>query len=256
VTQLEQMLQATAAELAWPTTPDLAAVVVPRVEAVAPVQTGDARRIGATRRPGGDFRIRRPLAIALAALLLLAATAAAIPGIREPILDWLGLRSVHVERIPRPLPEPAGQKLALGEHTTLAAARARLDFTPLLPAGLGRPTVYYERFPPGGQLGLVYRGGRMFITEVQGRLERDYLFKFLRPGTGVDGVRVNGERGLWITGPHQYAYADRSGELRTDSVRTAGDVLLWRHGELLLRLEGARSRQEAVAIASRVRAAP
>jgi hypothetical protein len=252
MTPVEQMLRAAAADVDWPATPNLAAAVVPRIAADTSREHADAKP-ARIRRP---LRMRRPLAIALAALLLLAATAAAIPGIREPVLDWLGLRSVHVERVPRPLPEPPGNGLALGRHTTLAAAQARLAFTPVLPAGLGRPTVYYEGFPPGGQLGLVYRGGRLLITEVQGRLDREYLFKLVRPGTGVEAVRVNGERGLWISGTHQYAYADRNGEIRTDSVRTAGDVLLWRRGELLLRLEGAGSKQEALRIAASVREAP
>jgi hypothetical protein len=200
--------------------------------------------------------VRRPLAIALAVFLLLAATAAAVPGIREPVLDWLGLRSVKVERVPRPLPEPPGAGLALGRHTTLADALRRIEFKPVLPAGLGRPTVYYDDFPPGGQLGLVYRGGDLFVTEVLGKLERQYLFKFLQPGTGVSAVTIGGERGLWFSGPHQYAYADRDGNLRTDSVRTAGKVLLWRNGVLLMRLEGARSKQEALRIARSVRVGP
>jgi hypothetical protein len=172
------------------------------------------------------------------------------------VLDWLGLRSVKVERVPRPLPEPAGQGLALGQHVTLANALKRIEFAPVFPTGLGKPTVYYEGFPPGGQLGLVYRRGDPFITEVQGKLERQYLFKFLQPGTGVAAVTIDGERGLWFQGQHQYAYADRDGNIRTDSVRTAGNVLLWRRGDLLLRLEGARSKQEALRIARSVRAAP
>jgi hypothetical protein len=72
----------------------------------------------------------------------------------------------------------------------------------------------------------------------------------------VSAVTVDGERGLWFQGRHQYAYADRDGNIRSDSVRTAGNVLLWRRGDLLLRLEGARSKQEALRIARSVREAP
>jgi hypothetical protein len=101
----------------------------------------------------------------------------------------------------------------------------------------------------------VYPRG-IVITEVEGQLTR-YLAKFLPPGTGMDRVTIDGRRALWIYGAlHQYAYADRTGAIRTDSVRTAGDVLLWRHGELLIRIEGARSRQQAVAIARSARAVP
>jgi hypothetical protein len=97
---------------------------------------------------------------------------------------------------------------------------------------------------------LVYRGGTLFLTEVQGKLDPRFMFKFIGPGAKLDRVDVNGERGLWIHGDtHQFAYADKAGEVRSDSVRLAGDVLLWRKGDLLLRLEGARSKDEALRIA-------
>ena len=244
----EQMLRAIAADLDWPATPNLEASVVPRIEGVTLLHPGDSR----TRR----IRIGRPLAIALAALLLLAATAAAIPGIRNPVLDWLGLRSVRIERVPRPLPQARGAHLGLGQRTTIDAIAKALAFRALVPTGLGQPTVYYEGFPPGGQLALVYPHG-ILLTEIQGQLETRFLAKFLPPGTKADRLTIQGERALWIHGsPHQYAYYDRTGALRTDSVRTAGNVLLWRRRGLLIRIEGARSKQQAVAIARSVRAAP
>ena len=244
----EQMLRAIAADLDWPPTPNLEATVLPALQ-----------KVPGTVRNRRRFRIERPLAIALAALLLLAATAAAIPGIRNPVLDWLGLRSVRIERVPRPLPQARGAHLGLGQRTTIDGVhsiRKALGFEPVAPTGLGQPTVYYEGFPPGGQLALVYPHG-ILLTEIQGRLETRFLAKFLPPGTKADRLSIQGERALWIHGsPHQYAYYDRTGALRTDSVRTAGNVLLWRRRGLLIRIEGARSKQQAVAIARSVRAAP
>jgi hypothetical protein len=258
MTALEQMLTATAAEIDWPETPNLAAAVVPRMSGVTPRQIGDSSADPARRAEARTRRLRRPvlrfgrpLAIALAALLVLAASALAIPSVR----DWLGLSTVEVERVPKPLPEVPGARLSLGTHVSLDAARAKLGFAPVVPRGIGTPAVYYDPFPPGGQLGLVYSNG-IVITELQGRLER-YIAKFLPPGTGMDRLTIDGEHALWIHGAlHQYAYADRTGQLRTDSVRTAGDVLLWRRGDLLVRIEGARSRQQAVAIATSAREAP
>jgi hypothetical protein len=257
---VEQMLRAAAAEVDWPATPDVAAAVTARIGGVTPLQAGDSGPTAADavvrRGTGRPLGLRRPLAIAFAALLLLAATAAAVPAIRNPVLDWLGLRSVRIERVPAPLPQAPGQGLGLGRHTTLTAARSKLGFTPVLPSGIGRPGVYYEGFPPGGQLGLVYPH-RVVIAEVQGRLEMRFLAKFLPPGTKADRVDINGERALWIHGaPHQYAYLDRTGAIRTDSVRTAGNVLLWRHGDLLIRIEGAGSKARALAIARSARAGP
>jgi hypothetical protein len=214
---------------------------------VTPRHLGDI----AADRPARRIRIRRGLAIAVAALLLLAGSALAIPGVR----DWLGLRSVRVERVPKPLPALPGAKLALGTQVPLDTARAKLGFRPIILAGLGTPTVYYDPFPPGGQLGLVYPHG-IVVTELEGQLTR-FITKFIPPGTELDRLTIDGERALWIHGAlHQYAYADRTGAIRTDSVRTAGDVLLWRHRDLLIRIEGARSKRQAVAIARSAREAP
>jgi hypothetical protein len=244
MTPLEQLLQATAAQIEWPATPNLEAAVVPRIGGVTLVHPGD------TAPARSRIRLRRPLVIALAALLLLAGSALAIPAVR----DWLGLSTVEVKRVPKPLPVFNGARLSLGTQVPLDAARAKLGFRPVLPAGLGTPTAYYDPTPAGGQLGLAYPRG-IVITEVQGHLTR-YLAKFLPPGTAVDELTIDGQRALWIHGAlHQYAYADRTGQIRTDSVRTAGDVLLWRRGDLLIRIEGARSKQQAVAIARSARAA-
>lgn len=254
MTPIEQMLSTAAAGIDWPETPNLATQVVPQIQGLSDQQFGYRRR---------RVRLRRPLAIALAALLLMAATAVAIPGVREPILDWLGLRSVKIERVPRPLPQskPAarapGEDLGLGEHVSLAAASSRLAFDPLLPPGLGDPVVYYDDEPAGGRIGLVYRGGKLFVVEFIGTTDQEYLGKFVTPETKLDRVRIAGERGLWIHGGlHQYVYEDRTGTIRPEDIRTAGKVLLWRRGPLLLRLEGARSKSEALRIARSLREAP
>ncbi len=231
--ELELMLRDTGAELSWPQTPELAGPVLARLAARAP------RRL----------RLRRPLVIALAALLVLAGSALAIPGVRS----WLGLRSVELERVPRPLPAGRGARLALGRHVTLAQARGRLGFAPVLPTGLGTPAVWYDSFPPGGQLGLVYPHG-VVVVEVVGTLEQRFLTKFMPPGTKADPLVIGSQPAVWIHGAlHDYVFADRNGRVRSDHVRTAGNVLLWRHGQLLIRFEGVRSKARAVRLASSAR---
>jgi hypothetical protein len=243
---LEQMLKATAAEIDWPATPNIEAAVVPRLQGARPLQAGDT-----SAATGRRVRFRRSLVIALAALLVLAGSALAIPAVR----DWLGLSSVEVKRVPKPLPVFPGEKLGLGTRVTLDTARAKLEFRPVIPAPLGAPTVYYDPVPTGGQLGLAYPRG-VVITEVQGHVG-PYLRKFIPPGTAVNRLTINGDRALWIHGAlHQYAYVDKTGRIRTDSVRTAGDVLLWRHRGLLVRIEGARSKAQALATARSAREAP
>ena len=203
---LELMLREVAAEIDWPQTPG-----------VTPLQLGDARR----RR----LRIGRPLAVAFAALLLLAAGAVAV------------LRGDNQARHP-------------------AVHHAQRGFVPLHATGLGKARVSREGFPPGGKVVLRYPGG-VVITELQGRFVPQYLFKFLTPSARVDRLRIDGGAARWIPGElRQYVYADRTGAIRTDTVPSGRDVLLWNRGPLLVRLEGARTKAAALAIARGLRAGP
>lgn len=235
MTELELILTEAGSALEWPVTPDLAGHVAARIRK-------PARRA---------LRLRRPLVLAFAALLILAAGAAAVSGVRH----FFGFGSVRVERVPKlPLKPAPGAKLALGTQTTLAGAD--VGFKPLVPAALARPVVYVDGAIPGGQLSLVYRDGHALLTEVQGTVRRQFLQKFVGPGTTVERVTIDGARGLWIRGAlHEIVYEDRNGLIRPDTIRLAGDTLLWRRGRLLLRLEGARSKADALRIARSLRAA-
>jgi hypothetical protein len=242
MTNLELILRETAVE--FPATPDLVGAVSSRLEKPA----------RAVRRP----RTRRSLAIAFASLLLLASAAvAAVPDLRNPVLEWLGLRSVKVERVPSTpkLPKRApGDDLGLGDRMPLAKAVNAVQFEPVVPTGLGEPSAYVSYAFPGRVLSLVYRDGKLLLTQFRGRVPREYLRKFAGPGVPIDRVDVNGRRGLWIGGDvHGLAYEDANGQIRNDTARLAGPTLLWRRGELLLRLEGARTKAEAIRIAEGIR---
>jgi hypothetical protein len=203
VNDLELILREVAGEIDWPQTPG-----------VTPLQLGDARR----RR----LRIGRPLAIAFAALLLLAAGAVAV------------LRGDNEARHPA----------------------VHHGFVPLHATGLGKAGVSREGFPPGGKVVLRYPSG-VVITELQGRFVPQYLFKFLGPSVRVDRLRIDGGAARWIQGQvRQYVYTDRTGVTRTDTVPSGHDVLLWNRGSLLVRIEGARTKAAALAIARGLRAGP
>src|SRR3954451_9508304 len=111
--------------------------------------------------------------------------------------------------VPKPLPVVRATRLALGTRVPLDMARAKLGFRPVLPRGLGTPTVYYDPFTPGGQLGLVYPHG-IVVTQLEGHLTR-FVVKFIPPGTSLERLTIEGNRALWIHGAlHQYVYADRT----------------------------------------------
>jgi hypothetical protein len=107
----------TALSVEWPDTPDLAEGVLARLSAPAP-----RRR----RRPAW----RPALAYAVAVLLAgFAITMAASPDARSAVLEWLGLKSVEVERreptAPSPEPGTLGSGLGLGTPVSLQEARER-----------------------------------------------------------------------------------------------------------------------------------
>jgi len=253
VSDLERTLQAVGAELEYPATPELAAAVAERVQ----------RRTPPAVRPA-----RRTLAIALALALLGAGAAfAAAPGVRHSVLDWLGLRSVHIERAPKLPALPPGRaagNLGLGTHTTLAAARSHAGFPLLVPAR--RPDeVYLAPAPAGKRVALAYQPGRglprahetglgMLITEFRGRQPHELIRKTLPPGTRARAVSIGGDRGVWIAGrPHEVLYMDADGRIDTDTLRLAGNTLLWSHGGVLVRIEADVPLRSALRIARSMR---
>ena len=240
---LETRLRALAhSDELFPATPDIAAAVSARL------RTPGAAAVRAPRRLS-----RRTLAIALAALLLLPVAAiAAVPSTRNAVLDWLGLRHVEVRRsATQPVLRPPTQS-DLGTRVSLVEARNRVDFAILVPEALGDPTsVYVRSSPPGGRVVLVF--DRVQVTEVQGSGSQQFVEKMVGPDATIQRVRVDGARGVWITGrPHGVMYADRTGRFRDDTFQLAGDTLLWERGGLVLRIEGARSKADALRIASSV----
>lgn len=246
MSELEHTLHAVGRELRYPPTPELGSAVAERVRA---------------KRAPRRLPARRTLALAALALLLLAAGAvAAVPASRHAVLDWLGLRSVRIERVtklPALPPGRVGGKLDLGTRTTLPAARAHASFHVLVPPR-APDEIYFAHTPVGGRVSLVYaaRGGRprMLVTEFRGEQPRGFLFKTLGPGTTAEPVRVNGNPGVWVAGrPHELVFRDANGNVQSDSVRLAGNTLLWQHGGVLVRLEARVPKAEALRIAQTMR---
>jgi hypothetical protein len=264
--ELERSLAQLGAELDWPRTPDLAASVMGRLEepAAPPSRSAPRRRLAGLLPPAG---LRRSLALAAVALLLLAGTVfAAAPGVRDAVLDFLGLQGATVERretLPAPPPE---RPLDLGARTTLAEARERLGFEPLVPTALGDPQgVYVRTGVPGGELSLAYRARPglprarstrlgLLVSEFRGDLSPNYIAKVVGAGTGTDRLRIDGDRAIWIEGaPHFFLYRAPDGTFVETQLRIAQNVLLLERGRLLVRLEGAFDRERALAIARSLR---
>ena len=251
MTDLEQQLELLGREVAYPPTPDVAAAVAQRVGAGEP---RPRRRV---------LSPRATWAVAVAVGLLLAAGAiAAVPSVRDAVLDLVRLKGVTVERIHTPPKAPGGGRVDLGEPSSLREARAALGFRPLVPTRLGEPDLVFVRpGPPGGELSLVYRPRPglprsraidfgLLVGEFRGDLVPELLGKVVGPRTRVERLTIQGERAVWISGaPHEVFYRRPGGGIRTDTVRLAANVLLLERGRRLIRLEGSLGLRNAIRIA-------
>jgi hypothetical protein len=250
MTELERALVELGRHLDVPPAPDLAGAVRSRLEP----------------RPARRLVTRRRLVLAFALLVAAVGAAFAVPQARTAILEWLGLRGATVERVVV-LPEvPVSFDLDLGERVTFEEASSRVAFRVLSPELLGAPdAVYVDESVPGGRVSFVYlhntevpikteEGIGLLLTEFRGDLTPALLGKLVASGTGVEKVTVLGEPGLWISGAvHVFFYRDPEGQVREETLRLAGDTLLWQRGRLLLRLESAVSKKQALEIARSTR---
>jgi hypothetical protein len=242
--ELEARLHALAADAVWPATPDLQAAVL---------------AAGGARAPAGRRPRRRILAAVLAALVLVpAAGAVALPGPRDDVLEFLGLRNVQVKRVPAP-PPGARPELEddLGRIVTLAQAQRRAGYKALVPAALGAPDRVRVT---GKRISLVYAprdglpklsgvGAGLILTESPGGIRGEYLEKLAYVGAHVRRVRVDHHIGASIGGGHAYLYVDENGVVREEHPLVAGPTLIWEQNGLVMRLE---TRGKALQIARSV----
>jgi hypothetical protein len=211
--------------------------------------------------------LRRALVIAVVWLLVLAgAVFAAVPSVRDAVLDFIGLQGATVEQREELPPAPPIEPLDLGTRTTLDDAGERLAFDPLVPADPGEPDgVYVSRRAPGGELSLTYRpreglprarttGLGLLVTEIRGDLVPDLFGKLAGPDASIEELTVGGEPAAWIEGAeHFFFYRGPGGRILENELRLAQNVLLMQRGPMLIRLEGAFDRDRAVEIASSLR---
>jgi hypothetical protein len=241
VTELERRLVAAAPAYPFPETPDLA---------------GAAR----ARLPERRARSRRRLALAgaLVAAALAASVLALSPGARSAIGDLLDLvPGISIERV---------EQLPLTFHTAEPQYGAEVGFEeaerrfgrPLrLPRDVGEVTsVHWLQYPPGDMITTVYDGqgtGARLVFSQWKTGGPDLFYKSLSPQTTARMVRVGRGTGVWISGgPHVVWFHSPDIDPETHyAVRgtLAGNVLAWRRGDVIYRLEADVPLARAAAIA-------
>jgi hypothetical protein len=212
------------------------------------------------------FATLAPAAATLAVLFVVALLLT--PSVAAWAAETLGLPGAQIFRVratpspavqPQPAPTFAGQRVG-----TLAAASAIAGFQVRAPAELGDPDAIYVETAPV-RVTLVYRqvkgipvsplaGVSALVVEVRGRFDQTVIGKSAGPETHVESVPIAGSFGYWLTGqPHQVFYFDASGGFQQETLRLAGNTLLWEQSGVTYRLEADVSKEEAVRIASTTR---
>lgn len=288
--ELERALRDLGRRIAFPPTPDLARAVRRRIgeapaERPGRVPSALERLTAWLAGPGFGASPRRAIAVAVLALVILGATVLAlVPGARDTVAGWFGVRGIRivfVEETPTPAPTPTaprstpvasptpaplGSNLLFGERMTLEEAQARVSFPILVPdpALLGSPDeVYLRRRSDGDMVSLVYyprpglpaaaeTGVGLLLVQFEAPENAFFMEKGVAPSNEVEGVVVNGDEALWLGGAHYLLIApDPSLEGRegAPTTRTAANVLLWDEDGVTFRLESELSMAQAIELA-------
>jgi hypothetical protein len=259
----EQELEATLTELgerlAYPRPTRLAAAVRERLSEPRPRRWWEA-----------VLSPRYAFAPAVATLLLiLVVSLAALPGVRAAADEFLRLRGIDIFRTTATPTAPAASPALPfpGDRVSLDEARRRAPFLRApADARLGAPDqVYVDQTQAGDRVTLVYvsrpdipvsreAGVSSVVVAFRGQVDESLFAKVAVPGTRVEEVTVNGGRGYWLEGtPHQFFYRDSAGNPSPETLRLAGNTLLWEQGGVTFRLEAQIPRDDALRIATTFR---
>jgi hypothetical protein len=189
--------------------------------------------------------VRIGLALAcIAAAAGLAAAPAAVSALRA-LFD--------VDEVPALGPlEPGVAPPFAGRSVPTREVQAAAPFRVRTVSSLGAPDEARVRDDiAGGMVTLVYRDGRLLLTEwrtgdVQPRIA-------LVPVAGVaEEIRAHGVAALWIEGAARgtFTLVGADGAIHRESFEVGPGALLWRDGDLTFLLQGAESKADAAALAA------
>ena len=204
---LEHELRALAGELAWPPTPPLRSALAPR---------------------GRD--LRRPLIVAVALAVAAVAAAFAVPQSRAAILGFLHLGGATIQFVGTLPPAEEGPLSSnLGPTVSDPDARTLLDGHLLLPRLAPQPPLHAQ----GQIVSLLFLNRRHDVLLSEANTgSAVFLKKLASSATNATAVQVGKDPGVWLSGaPHVVFFPGAP-------ARLAGNVLIWQHGPLTLRLEG------------------
>lgn len=251
------LLEEAAREAAFPPTPPLAESVRRRID-TGPMPVAEIR-LPRTRPP-----LVRPVLVALGVVALaLGLTLSLSVTARKAVADLLGVVGIRVTFGEEPpAPPRAPEEIELGRRVSKRVASERAGFRVKTPRGLGTGAVYFDAYVgERGMVSIVYPGDSaslaeadLLFTQFAATVREEFVKKLGILGSDVRYVRVRSSDGYWISGePHYFFYEERNGEIRQETVRLAGNVLLWEEGGVTYRIEGAETLAEARRLAESLR---
>jgi hypothetical protein len=213
-------------------------------------------------------RRRRSWALVVGVSVALLTGCVAIPAVRTAVLDLLHLNGLVVRQQPLPSVAPSARPSVpasspssglpgpgqIGTRTTLAAAEAATGGRVLVPAALGTPDEVWQQGP---LVDLVYRAvaGRptWVVTEVTAP-SRPILEKIIGTDASAEIVDVNGDQGVWVTGPQELMYIGAgAGEPQFVDSQLATASLIWEHDGVTVRVQADQPRDTALQVARSMR---
>ncbi|HSM71885.1 MAG TPA: hypothetical protein VK851_10090 [Anaerolineales bacterium] len=263
--EFEKRLHSAAQELEYPTTPDIAGLVVTRL------------------RPSNRPRFAtRKLAWSLTVMLVLVSSLMLIPTARAAIIEFIQIGIVRI--FPQPTESPADViRTATPEAIPPSTATPVIDFPSLIPmldniagetklanaqetapypillptypADLGGPNHVYVQDVEGVMTILVW-------TDPQQPEHVTMSLHFIPAGhwaitktepTLLQVTEVNGQNAVWAEGP--YPLTLRNGEIQLTRL-IDGHVLIWAQGDITYRLETDLSLEEAIMVAESLQPIP
>ena len=91
----------------------------------------------------------------------------------------------------------------------------------------------------------------LLITEFRGDIAPEFFLKTAGPDSTVEETSVSGDPAWWIAGhPHAMMVQASPGEYREETLRLAGNTLIWQDESVTLRIESGLSKSGAMDIAT------
>ena len=214
------------------------------------------------RLPSRPTRPRARLALVAAAVTvaLAAAVLAVSPGARSALVDLLDrVPGIHIERVDELPRVPYDATPYYGVEMGIEEAEGRFGRPLALPRDVGDPErVHWLQYPPGDMITAIYDGdaaGARLVFSQWKTGGPDLFYKTIAGGTIAEPVTIDGAPGLWISGGEHVVWFEAPGvpDLHFRAIGyLAGNVLAWRRGDVIYRLEADVTKAKALELAGSV----